>query len=179
MEKLSTVCIVPVTKDNINSYLRVGIQSYKEHYLHLWENSDPEPFISANLTKESVKKALANDREHLFIVECNHEAVGILAITLDVNRAGLPTNNLLLHKIYLTKVSTNQGIGSTVLKFVEDFARAANRQLVWLFTMQKGKPMTFYQKQGYRILEAAEITLPKVKPSEKAMWVMTKSLVGS
>ena len=54
----NTVTLVPVNHDNLTIYLTIGIKSYRENYLHLWENEDPTPYISNGFTSDVVEREL-------------------------------------------------------------------------------------------------------------------------
>lgn len=167
----------PVTKANLADYIRVGIQSYQEHYLHLWENENPSSFVNAYLTEASVLPALKDPKQGFYLIKENDMPLGILNITFDAPRANfLSKDNLLLNKIYLLKSQSGKGVGAKTLDFVERLAIENRKNLVWLLAMQKGRPKAFYQKHGYNIVEAAEIELPGVLHAEKAMWLMAKPL---
>jgi len=168
---------VPVVGDNILVYIKVGVQSYEEHYQYLWKHRDITPFIAANLTQQVVEHSLSDPCQKLFIIYRKNTAVGILALTLDA-LLDMPDsrNNILLNKLYLLRAATGSGIGTAALSFLEKFARAYHKQLLWLFTMQKGKPKYFYWRNGYKIVKPAEITLPNVLDEEKPMWLMVKRL---
>ena len=171
------ISFVPVDAKNAHTYITVGIQSYTEHYLHLWENSDPTPFIREFLTIEVLLKELKRPDSFFYIIYNASQEVGILNFTLDkVNPYFPDTETLLLNKLYLIRSAANKGIGSTSLEFTETFARTYAKQVVWLYTMKKGKPKEFYRANGYKTIAEAEITLARVLKEEKAMWVMAKVL---
>ncbi len=167
----------PVTFVNMAQYITIGIQSYREHYLHLWEKQDPYPFIQAHLTKDVVKNAIQDPRQLLFLIMRDKEPTGILNLTFDAKKGlFLSQNNLLLNKLYLLKKFSNLGIGGQTLKFVDAIAKKHAKDIVWLYTMQKGKPLEFYKKYGYRIIKEAQIELPHALEREKAMWLMAREI---
>lgn len=171
------VSLEPVIQDNLNEYLAVGVKSYCEHYLHLWENEDPTPYISYGLTKEVVERELQDPNAFNYLIQQNNKNVGILKL---VKNCGIDeiadTDALKAEKIYLLKEHSGKGIGKQVLQFIEDTARDLNKKIVWLDAMQKGNPIHFYQKNGFTIKRESEVVLPRVKPTEKAMWILTKNL---
>lgn len=176
MEK-EEIRFVPVNAHNSQAYIHVGIQSYKEHYLHLWENSDPSPFINEFLTLARLLTEINKPNSFFYIIKRHSQHVGILNFTLDKVNPYFPNSKtLLLNKLYLIRSAASQGIGSVSLNFTERFAKTHNKDIVWLYAMKKGEPKDFYQKNGYQITSEAEITLPKVLVNEKAMWVMAKVL---
>jgi len=173
----NTLTLEPVTQDSLDAYLTVGVQSYCQHYLHLWENEDPTSYISYGLTKEVVERELQNTNSLNYLIKMNTTAVGILKI---VPNCGIDEisdeDGLKAEKIYLLKEYSGKGIGKQVLQYIEEIAKSLNKRIVWLDAMQKGKPVQFYQKNGYIIKRASEVVLPGVKSNEKAMWILTKNL---
>ena len=173
----TTLVLEPVTESNLDIYLTVGVRSYCQHYLHLWENNDPNPYISHGLTKEVVQPELKNPNALHFLVQWENNTVGILKLVKDCGIDELSDHDTLkAEKIYLLKEYAGKGIGKVVLGFVEEKARELNKKTIWLDAMQKGKPVLFYQKNGFNIKRESEVTLPHVRPSEKAMWILTKDL---
>lgn len=167
----------PVTQDNLNEYLTVGVKSYCEHYLHLWENEDPTPYISYGLTKEVVERELQDPNALNYLIQQNNKNVGILKLVKNCGIDEIADSDALkAEKIYLLKEHSGKGIGKQVLLFIEDIARKRNKKYVWLDAMQKGNPVHFYQKNGYIIKRDSEIPFPGARPNEKAMWILTKTL---
>ncbi len=166
-----------VTLKTIDTYISVGTTSYKEHYLHLWVNEDASSFLNENLTTSVVKKALADPNQKLFIVRVNETAVGILKITVDSSKYDfLSKNNVLLNKIYLLKNHSGKGIGKIALDFVAEWAMKNHKNQIWLYTMKKGNALNFYIKNGFKIIQEAQLELPNVKESEKEMWILSTQL---
>jgi len=158
-------------------YCKVGVQSYKEHYLHLWKDGNPSSFLEENLTLEVVEKGLGNPKQFFYLIHFQHSIVGILKLTLDaLHEEGVPKKNVLLNKIYLLRAFSGRGIGKHCLHFVEQFSQEHHRKCVWLYTMKKGKATEFYQKHGYRTIGESEVSLPGILEGEKEMWVMSKDL---
>ena len=167
----------PVSNANIDSYISVGIQSYKEHYLHLWQDQDPSPFINAYLTKQSVIKGLNDSNQLFYIIKANKENAGILNITIDSEKEkSICKNNLLLNKIYHLNSFSGKGVGSKTIDFVNQLAWEYKKDSILLYAMKKGKPLDFYKKHGYQIIKEAFIDLPRVLNKEKEMWLMKLKL---
>lgn len=171
------ISLEPVTLSNLDIYLEVGKQSYCEHYLHLWENEDPTPYITHGLTKNVVNRELDDPNALNYLIQQDHTTVGILKLVKDCGIDEIsPVDALKAEKIYFLKAYSGKGFGKQVLQFIEELARDLNKKYIWLDTMQKGKPILFYQKNGYVIKRASEVVLPNAVPSEKAMWILTKKL---
>lgn len=166
-----------LTKSTIGVYLKVGIKSYNQHYLHLWEDGDAKAFIDENLTEKALSPFLNDSKQFFFIIYWELEPVGILKLTLDSDKGAFISNrNVLLNKIYLLKEYSGKGIGKKTLAFVENFAIKKNRSWVWLYAMKKGRAKGFYQKNGYKIVGEAAVELPKILNTEKEMWSMARKI---
>lgn len=171
------VVFVPVTKENVETYITVGIKSYKEHYLHLWKNQDPAPFINAFLKKSYVLKALKSNDQLFYLIKVDGTIAGILNMTLNAKKGFfLSKENILLNKIYLLKTYSAMGIGSASLKLIEDLAKTKKKDVVFLYAMKKGNPLRFYTKHNYSIIKEAFIELPNILENEKEMWLMAKKI---
>lgn len=171
------IILEEVQPATLDTYVSVGIKSYHEHYLHLWENGDPSPYISNGLTTAVVEKELLDPNSLNYLVKMEDEVVGIVKLVKD---SGLDefssAESLKAEKIYLLKSYAGQGLGKKVLEWIENHARSLKKKVLWLDTMQKGNPIQFYQKNGFVIKRESELSLPGAKPSEKAMWILTKQL---
>lgn len=173
----NTVTLVPVIHDNLEVYLTVGVKSYCENYLHLWENDDPAPYLSNGFTKEVVERELQDPNTLNFLINLGEAPVGILKLVKNCRIDEISaTDALKAEKIYLLKEHSGKGIGKQLLQFIEKTAKALNKEIVWLDTMQKGKPVHFYQKNGFVIKRESEVVLPNVRPEEKPMYILTKKL---
>ena len=173
----NTVAFESVTPVNLKEYVTVGVQSYCEHYLHLWKDRDPTAYISNGLTKEVVEQELQDANALNYLIKLKEKTVGVLKL---VQHCGIDEISdleaLKAEKIYLLKEYSGKGIGKQVLQFIEEMADKLNKKFVWLDAMQKGKPVVFYRKNGYIIKRESEIPFRGAKPNEKAMWILTKKL---
>ncbi|NAY90342.1 hypothetical protein GTQ34_00285 [Muricauda sp. JGD-17] len=173
----NNVVLEIVRADTVDTYIRVGKKSYCEHYLHLWENEDPSPYLNSSFTHEVVSSELENPNVINFLVKANDVPTGIVKLIIDQPLdEHSAKDSLLAQKIYLLKSFSGMGIGQKVLRLIENYAIDLNKKLVWLDTMQKGKPLNFYLKNGFKINKESALTLPGAIPSEKPMWILTKQL---
>ncbi|RDY60942.1 GNAT family N-acetyltransferase [Flagellimonas nanhaiensis] len=173
----NTITLEVVTTSSMDSYIEVGKNSYVQHYLHLWENNDPTPYISSSFAIEVVEKDLSNPNMVHFLVKMEDEVVGIVKLIKDHPLDEFSEKEALLaQKIYLLQAYSGKGVGKKVLQLIEEFAQNLGKKIVWLDTMQKGSPINFYQKNGYTIKRESTLSLPGAKPEERPMWVLTKVL---
>lgn len=167
----------PLTPETVPAYIEVGIQSYSAHYIHLWENQDPTPYLETSFTHDVVIKELNDPDCYHYLLKFNGKNAGILKLSTDQGWGRWGTKDALyLHRIYLLKNATGKNIGKAVLDFVEQLAHNFQKKIIWLEAMKKGKAKDFYQKHGYTIIGASHIELPGVLNEEKEMLVMGKPI---
>ena len=171
------VFLESVTQDSVDLYLETGIKSYKQHYLHLWKNREPSPYISESFTKPIVEKELADNNVENFLVKVNKNVIGIVKI---IKNESLDEYDerwaLLIQKIYLLQEYSGKGYGNQLLKILEDYARNLEKNLIWLDTMKKGTALNFYLKNGFVIHKESQLTLPNAIEEERPMLILTKTL---
>ncbi|MGX1929546.1 GNAT family N-acetyltransferase [Flagellimonas sp. 2504JD4-2] len=159
------------------TYISIGKKSYNQHYLHLWKDENPNPYINKSFTESVVKKELLDSNSLNFLVKVKNSVIGIVKLIKDANLDEHSAKNALLaEKIYLLKEYSGKGFGKKVLSKIESYAKNLGKKILWLDTMQKGGPIKFYLKNGFTIKKEGRLDLPGAIPSEKAMWVLTKPL---
>ncbi len=166
-----------LTPETVPAYIEVGTRSYKAHYVHLWEDQDPTPYLETSFIPKVVIKELNDPNCHNYLVKFQGANVGILKLTINQGWGNWEAEDTLyLHRIYLLEKATGRHIGKAVLDHTENLALHLKKKMIWLETMKKGKAKNFYQKHGYEIIGASHITLPRVLHEEKEMWVMGKPI---
>ena len=171
------VVLEEVTQSSLETYCKVGEQAYREHYLHLWENQDPISYLQTSFTALVVAQELSNPNCFNYLINHNNTYCGILKIELNKGyQHKADSEALYLHRIYLCNAFTGKGIGKAVINQVEVLALTFKKKTIWLEAMKKGKPLNFYQNNGYQIVAETKITLGGIKPEECEMWVLAKSL---
>ena len=166
-----------VSNETCQLYCNLGIKAYQEHYLHLWKNNDPTPYIEESFTIDVVKDELKDNSASLWLIYRGNTAVGILKLIIDAPLAPhISKETVLLEKIYILNKFSGKGIGSFTLSWVESYCLKANRQVLWLETMQKGPALKFYLKNGYEILKEKQLKYEQVLEKQKPMYVLMKKV---
>ena len=166
----------PVTPETMATYIKVGTQSYLEHYLYLWKDQNPT-YLKVSFTPEVVQSEIDNPHCCNYLIKHNRTNVGILKITIHQSWGNWTSKDALyLHRLYLLEHATGKNIGKNSLHFVENLAKRHQKKVIWLEAMKKGLAKQFYQKNGYTSIGKSCISLEGVKESEKEMLVMGKTL---
>ena len=175
--KEAEIDIVPHTPELFGTYCKVGIKSYCQHYLHLWENSDPGPYLESSFSPSIVQQEWEDPNVSLFMIFRKTTPVGILKLILKKTlKLPEPVVCLFLERIYLLAAYSGTGIGARVLHFTEGIARDQNAKAVCLETMQKGPALNFYQKNGYDIWDSKHLEYPGSIKAERPMFILGKLL---
>ncbi len=177
-EDLPAIILESVTRDTQADYCQVGEKAYREHYLHLWPEQDPSPYLRKSFTTGVVLEELGNEDNLLFIIRLEGEAIGIAKLVRGRPLSGteLP-KPIYLEKIYLLKEHTGKGYGQQVLKALHDLSREEGGESIYLLTMRRGRALSFYQKLGYRILREEILPFENAIPEERGMYLLARSLV--
>ena len=165
--------ITRLKKEQIDTYNNIGRKSYCQHYLHLWENRDPEPYLSTSFTEAVVLQELKDPNMAHFIINYNSKAVGVMKTVIN---AGLNQYSaekaMLLEKIYLLNEYSGKGLGTYSLDYIVEFARSLNKEVLWLDTMKNGRPLPFYLEYGFEITGEKDLKFDQVIPAEKPMYIL-------
>ena len=174
---ISKISIKPLEVNLYQTYIEVGVQAYRQHYLHLWEDQNPDPYINISFTLDVLRNEALNSNTKLFLIYKDALAIGILKINLDHALGNHPSKEvLLLDKIYILKAYSGQGVGKKVLDFVEKMARTTNKKIITLDTMKHGPALDFYKKNGFEIFNEIRLQFATVKDDQRGMYVMLKNL---
>ena len=166
-----------VTPELVNTYIETGIQSYKQHYLHLWENENPAPYLSISFTLDVLKEELADENVEHYLVQVENTVIGIVKLIRDKGLDDYDAEAaLLIQKIYLLREFSGKGYGEQLLVAIETYAKTLGKTLIWLDTMQKGKAIHFYLKNGFSIYKKSKLNLPHAIEEERPMWILIKTL---
>ena len=144
--------MIPLTPDLISTYNRVGAESYRQHYLHLWPDNDPSEYIENSFTAEVVAQEIEDQNLRHFLIAKQSEIAGILKLVMDAPIEPYSAGQaILLEKIYLLKEYSGQGLGEQCIRYIIELSVSLGKEILWLEAMQKGKALAFYHKLGFEI----------------------------
>ncbi len=173
LSRVHGVELKPLTEALAGIYIDIGIQSYGQHYLHLWPQGDPSPYIESSFTTEVVKRELLDTNAMHFLITQENETVGILKVILNAPLEAYPGKNaLLLEKIYLLQSFSGRGIGKICLSIILEYAKSLEKEILWLDTMKKGRALSFYQDFGFRIVGEKRLPFKSALEDQKAMYIL-------
>jgi diamine N-acetyltransferase len=169
--------IKPCTPEDIPVLLKVSIQSYKEHYLHLWYDNGKK-YIADNFNTGNFQSQLADKNVALFLIYDDQNMVaGFLKLNIDKGWENYDaTSSLELERIYLINSVSGKGLGTKVLDFVTGFSKEKNKKYIWLKSMDTSSAVKAYERWGFKIISPWTLTFPEMKPEFRGMHVMLKEI---
>jgi len=173
----STIHLEPLRPACFEEYCRLGEQAYREHYLHLWPNSDPSPYLESSFTGTILNKEYRDPNAVHFIIRKESTGIGILKLQHRTSFEGYKNEAaLLLEKIYLIREHTGKGYGKIILALVEVYARDLEKKSILLDTMKKGRALSFYINYGFRVVGEKELPFQNALQEERGMYLLFKEL---
>ena len=167
----------PLDKGHIDLYIQLGKQTYNEHYLHLWKNGIPSQYFETYYIPEKVQLEIEDPKLSHFIIELDQKAIGIVKLnSKEISELVTEIPSVLLEKIYILNSYSGKGIGSVVMRKIEELLRDQGVKSLWLDTMKKGRTLAFYQKQGFHILGEKQLHYTNIKEEERPMCILNKLL---
>lgn len=165
--------MIALRPELISTYNQVGSDSYCQHYLHLWENRNPLPYIESSFTEEVVAGEIQDDNLVHFIIEEKGEMAGIIKLVRNAPVESFTGQEaILLEKIYLLSTFTGQGLGKKCLQYVIDFATRQGKKVLWLDTMKKGRALQFYLDAGFIIWSEKDHHFKEILADQRPMYVL-------
>ncbi len=171
----SNITIKPLVESLYQTYIEVGILAYRQHYLHLWKEGDPTPYLENSFTPLVLLKEMLDPNTELYIIYHQGEAAGILKITKSYSLEGYgPKQVLFLDKIYILNAHTGRGIGQHILESLIRRAKKMNKKSIALVAMKNGPALHFYLKNDFKIHKEIQHWSPSVLEDQRAMCILFK-----
>ncbi|MBT8281405.1 MAG: hypothetical protein KJO16_07495, partial [Muriicola sp.] len=144
--KIQKVQLEPLQAGTQELYCRVGERAYRDHYLHLWPDGDPSPYISTSFTLAILNGEIKDKNTLHYLVRLGAVCIGIVKLIKFHQMNNIPLQKpMYLEKIYLLSLYTGNGYGKEVLGEIESISHQGKMKTLWLATMKKGFPLKFYQ----------------------------------
>lgn len=173
---MEAVVIKPVTVSDVALLQAIAVQTYKEHYLHLWYDSGAwymnKSFNTLQLTSE-----LADNNARFFMLYAADEPCGYIKVNVCAPFGNI-ANAFELERIYFKQSAAGKGIAAQAMQYVFALAQSLGKQLVWLKVMDTStRPIAFYKKMGFEICDTYHLPYDEMKTELRGMYIMQKALV--
>lgn len=166
-----------VTPENIDEVLSLMREIYPPVYAHLWEDGGTK-YLGRTYSNSSLLRELETQKAIFSFVEYKSQTAGLVRVIHNEPLIDHPEKVATkLHRIYLSPTVHGNGIGSTLMDWVEETAREAGSELLWLEAMAtQANAVRFYKKSGFEICGYFDLEAELVRQEFKPMCRMFKFL---
>jgi diamine N-acetyltransferase len=174
---MAAVTIVPCTISDLHTLQDIALNSYGDHYLHLWHDGGAW-YIERSFSDAALKAELEDTNAAFFLIHADNELVGFLKLNIHKALENYSSEDALeLERIYLTKAASGKGIGKQVVAFTDQFARERNKKVIWLKAMDSSHDaIRFYEQNGYTHCGTYRLDFETMKPEYRGMVILEKEL---
>lgn len=139
---------------------------YPPPYLHIWKD-DASWYLEMVYNQTNYEKEIDESDTFYYFINFQNKPVGVLRVCYNTPLIDFPDKKAAkLHRIYIDQSVQGQGIGKTLVQWVEKQCRSRGEEILWLEAMDtQEQALKFYQKNGFEICGSMkldfEIMLPK------------------
>lgn len=168
--------ITPCSAADLPALVAVAVQSYQEHYLHLWTDNGAW-YIERCFTPAVLAREMAEPDSGFYLISRGGASAGFLKVNDKNPLDGYPAEDCLeIERLYLLADAAGHGVGRAALAFADGLAREKGRRVVWLKTMDTSPAVAFYEKLGFRTCGHTRLSFPLMKVELRNMFIMKKEL---
>lgn len=140
-----------ISNIDYESLFKLMLTIYPAAYSHFWKDSG-ERYVNTQYSEENIQKELLEEKADYYYVIFKNETIGNFRIIWDKKLKGFEEKKTVkLHRIYLHPKTQGNGIGKTLLSWLENTAKQKGYELIWLDAMdEQPQAFQFYKKQGYQ-----------------------------
>lgn len=132
--------------------------------------------MNRSFSCDVLRKELEDSNARFFFVGLNNEPVGFLKLNInEPSPCDASLNALELERIYLEKRVTGRGVGKAAMQFVIEQARQAEKQLIWLKSMDTSHDaLAFYSKMGFEPCGTDRLSFDVMKENLRGMVILKR-----
>jgi GNAT superfamily N-acetyltransferase len=169
--------ITPCSTADLPTLVAVAVQSYREHYLHLWTDNG-EWYLERCFTPAVLATEMAAPGSEFYLISRGGAPAGFLKVNDGHPLDGyLAQDCLEVERLYLLAAAAGGGLGRAALAFADKLVRERGRRVVWLKTMDSSPAVHFYEKLGFRTCGHTRLSFPLMKAEFRNMFIMKKEPV--
>ncbi|MCH3881330.1 MULTISPECIES: GNAT family N-acetyltransferase [Tenacibaculum] len=141
----------PILSSDSDRLFTLMKEVYPLAYAHFWQDNG-DWYVNTQYSKENILKELSQEKTEYYFVLFKGEIIGNFRIIWDEELEGLSEEKQVkLHRIYLHKNTQGNGIGKTLLSWLDKKAKEKGYTIIWLDAMDaQPQAFQFYKKLGYK-----------------------------
>ena len=145
-----------LTDADFETLARLAETIWRAHYSKIISNAQIDYMLAGRYTPEKLRLYLNADDRWLMLLRLDNRAVGYCSYALTEDHGGMKPGEMKLEQLYLLPEYFGQGLGSLMLRHVEEQARGAwMRTLVLQVNKRNDIAVAFYRKAGFTVREEA------------------------
>jgi GNAT superfamily N-acetyltransferase len=143
----------PVTVADVDVLRKLAERTFRD----AWQASnDPEHFeayCNEAFTNDKLAAEIQHPGSEFFLIIDQDTPAAYIKLNFDKQPVSLePGPNVQLERIYVLEAYQSRGLGSYILDFIEQRAREAGAEWLWLSVWEKSpRSIRFYEQNGYTI----------------------------
>lgn len=135
-------------------------QVYIQTYGYEGVSDEFANFVTRQFSVERLQDLIINQPDNLIVAVYKNNLVGVAEIEMDKK---CPVGNTIapeLNKLYILEWFCGKGIGFNLLAEAEKVVRSKGINQMWLWVLETNeRAISFYKKQGYRIIGKASFQM--------------------
>jgi GNAT superfamily N-acetyltransferase len=169
------IAIKKCDNNQIPELLAIAVKSYLETYEYLWDDNGAA-YVRKFYSKDILEDEISTEGISYFFVYADDEPIGYFKIKECALAPGEKKDCLEIDKLYFLKQFTGQGIGKTVISFIENLAREQNKRLMWLKVMESSPAISFYEFHGFTEVNRSHLSHPNMKDGYRVLLTFMKHI---
>ena len=145
------ITLKSITKSDSKDLNRLMQEIYPSAYQHFWRDKG-DWYVNTVYSPQNIEKELLEENSAYYFILFKNEVVGNFRVLWDQKLPGFENKkSVKLHRVYLLEKTHGNGIGKTLLSWLENRAKKNKCELIWLDAMdEQPQAFQFYKKQGYQ-----------------------------
>jgi diamine N-acetyltransferase len=167
-----TIRLDPLTDRDFDTVARLADTIWRGHYGTLISMAQIDYMLDGRYTAENLGRYIDSDERWMRVLRVDGIAAGYCSWSL-----GTDSDEVKLEQLYLLPEHKGKGLGSLMMRTVEDGCRALGRSVLFL-TVNKGnvEPIAIYRKSGFEVREEAVFDIGNGYVMDD--YVMAKRIAG-
>ena len=139
-----------ITKSDSKNLYKLMKEIYPSAYQHFWKDNG-NWYVNSLYSNQNIEKELLEANANYYFIVFKGEIVGNFRVLWNQKLSGFENKkSVKLQRIYLHPKTQGNGIGKTLLLWLENKAKEKGYEITWLDAMdEQPQAFQFYKKLGY------------------------------
>ena len=134
---------------------KLAYEIWPIHYTDIFPKEQILYMMELMYSTTSLEKQFLELEHNFIIAKLDEQIIGFASYQINFENS----NNLKIHKIYLSETCRGKNIGNRIIEYIHSIARINKMNCIILNVHIKNKSIGFYKKIGFEIIEQVEINI--------------------